>query len=99
MDSVLVCGVDEAGRGPLAGPVYAAAVILDKKRRINGLADSKVLAPERRHVLAGRIKERASAGALAHATGHRRNRTNTGHASSAPMHRAVQARGGRPEEA
>ena len=47
----LICGVDEAGRGPLAGPVYAAAVILDKKRRINGLADSKVLPAERREVL------------------------------------------------
>ena len=42
----MVCGVDEAGRGPLAGPVYAAAVILDRKRRINGLADSKVLTAE-----------------------------------------------------
>src|SRR3989338_590884 len=47
---LLVCGVDEAGKGPLAGPVYAAAVILDSKRRVRGLADSKVLAPERRAV-------------------------------------------------
>jgi ribonuclease HII len=53
---LLVCGVDEAGRGPLAGPVYAAAVILDPARRINGLADSKVLAAERRDTLAGRIR-------------------------------------------
>ena len=42
---LVVCGVDEAGRGPLAGPVYAAAVILDPARRVNGLADSKVLTP------------------------------------------------------
>ncbi|TMH84218.1 MAG: ribonuclease HII, partial [Betaproteobacteria bacterium] len=64
----VVCGVDEAGRGPLAGPVYAAAVILNPARRINGLADSKVLAPERREVLAGRIKERAIAWAVAQAS-------------------------------
>jgi ribonuclease HII len=47
-----VCGVDEAGRGPLAGPVVAAAVILDPRRPIDGLADSKVLTPERREELA-----------------------------------------------
>ena len=64
----LVCGVDEAGRGPIAGPVYAAAVILDPARRVNGLADSKVLTPERREVLAARIKERAVAWAVAHAS-------------------------------
>jgi ribonuclease HII len=46
-----VAGMDEAGRGPLAGPVVAAAVIVDPARRIRGLADSKVLAPERREVL------------------------------------------------
>ena len=44
----LICGIDEAGCGPLAGPVVAAAVILDPKRRIYGLRDSKVLKPERR---------------------------------------------------
>jgi len=59
--SNLIAGVDEAGRGPLAGPVVVAAVILDSARRINGLADSKVLAPERRELLAGRIRERAIA--------------------------------------
>ena len=55
MRKLLVCGVDEAGRGPIAGPVYAAAVILDPARRVNGLADSKMLTAERREVLAGRI--------------------------------------------
>lgn len=99
MDSVLVCGVDEAGRGPLAGPVYAAAVILDKKRRINGLADSKVLAPERREVLAARIKERAIAWAVASATVEEIDRLNIFHASMLAMRRAVQALGVRPEEA
>jgi len=59
--SALVCGVDEAGRGPLAGPVVVAAVILDPRRRINGLADSKVLTPARREVLDARIRERAIA--------------------------------------
>jgi ribonuclease HII len=99
MDSVLVCGVDEAGRGPLAGPVYAAAVILDKERRINGLADSKVLLPERREVLAGRIKERAIAWSIASASVEEIDRINIFHASMLAMRRAVQALGVRPEEA
>jgi ribonuclease HII len=99
MDSVVVCGVDEAGRGPLAGPVYAAAVILDRKRRINGLADSKVLTPERRDVLAGRIRERAIAWAVASATVEEIDRINIFHASMLAMRRAVQALGVRPEEA
>jgi len=99
MDSVLVCGVDEAGRGPLAGPVYAAAVILDRKRRINGLADSKVLTPERREVLAGRIKERAVAWSVAHATVEEIDRINIFHASMLAMRRAVQALGVEPAEA
>jgi ribonuclease HII len=55
----LIAGVDEAGRGPLAGPVVAAAVILDPKRQIRGLRDSKQLTPERRAVLAQRIWARA----------------------------------------
>ncbi len=63
----LIAGVDEAGRGPLAGPVVAAAVILDPRRPIRGLRDSKQLAPERRTVLAGRIRERAIAWAVAEA--------------------------------
>jgi ribonuclease HII len=56
-----VAGVDEAGRGPLAGPVVVAAVILDPRRRVRGLADSKVLCEERRERLAPRIRERAIA--------------------------------------
>jgi ribonuclease HII len=54
-----LAGVDEAGRGPLAGPVVAAAVILDPARPIDGLADSKLLAPERRRELATLIRARA----------------------------------------
>ena len=88
-DSLFVCGVDEAGRGPLAGPVYAAAVILDPKRRVNGLADSKVLDPERREVLAARIKERAIAWSVAFATVEEIDRLNIFHASMLAMRRAV----------
>ena len=87
---VLVCGVDEAGRGPLAGPVYAAAVILDPARRINGLADSKVLTAERRDVLAERIKERATAWAIASASVEEIDRLNIFHASMLAMRRAVE---------
>ena len=58
---MLVAGVDEAGRGPLAGPVVAAAVILAPERRIRRLADSKLLTPERREELFGLIQERATA--------------------------------------
>src|SRR5205807_9206934 len=56
-----VAGVDEAGRGPLAGPVVAAAVVLDPERRLKGLRDSKLLAPADREELFGRISERAVA--------------------------------------
>ena len=88
-DSLFVCGVDEAGRGPLAGPVYAGAVILDPARRINGLADSKVLTAERREVLAERIKERALAWSVAFATVEEIDRLNIFHASMLAMKRAV----------
>jgi len=99
MDSVLICGVDEAGRGPLAGPVYAAAVILDKQRRINGLADSKVLTAERREVLAGRIKERAVAWAVASASVEEIDRINIFQASMLAMRRAIEGLSVAPDEA
>ena len=86
----LICGVDEAGRGPIAGPVYAAAVILDPARQIRGLADSKVLAAERRDVLAGRIKERAIAWAVACASVAEIDRINILRASLLAMRRAVE---------
>ncbi|MGH1538243.1 MAG: ribonuclease HII, partial [Gammaproteobacteria bacterium] len=57
----LVAGIDEAGRGPLAGPVVAAAVILDPMRPIVGLSDSKKLSPKRRALLAGAIHQQALA--------------------------------------
>jgi ribonuclease HII len=60
-----VAGIDEAGRGSLFGPVFAAAVILDPDKPIRGLNDSKQLAADRREVLAGRIRERAAAWSVA----------------------------------
>jgi ribonuclease HII len=60
-----VAGVDEVGRGALFGPVVAAAVILSPERPVRGLNDSKLLTPERRQVLAGRIRERALGWAVA----------------------------------
>jgi ribonuclease HII len=99
MTAILICGVDEAGRGPIAGPVYAAAVILDPARRVNGLADSKVLSAERREVLAGRIKERAIAWAVAHASVEEIDRINILRASLLAMRRAVEQLKMVPEEA
>lgn len=64
-NSVLTAGLDEVGRGPLAGPVVTAAVILDPRRRIQGLADSKVLSPARRQALALEIKGKAIAWSIA----------------------------------
>ena len=60
----IVCGVDEAGRGPLAGPVFAAAVILDPRRPIDGLRDSKKLTAARRDERAPLIRAPALAGAV-----------------------------------
>src|SRR3954469_22459660 len=96
---VVVCGVDEAGRGPLAGPVYAAAVILDPARRVNGLADSKILRAERREVLAERIKARAVAWSVASASVEEIDRINIFQASMLAMRRAVQGLGVKPEVA
>lgn len=85
-----ICGVDEAGRGPLAGPVTAAAVILDPDRRINGLADSKVLSAERREELAVRIRERALAYAIAEASVEEIDTLNILQATLLAMRRAVE---------
>jgi len=65
MSDRLVCGVDEVGRGPLAGPVVAAAVILDPERPIAGLTDSKKLSPRRREALDQAIRAQAHAYAIA----------------------------------
>jgi len=94
----LVCGVDEAGRGPLAGPVYAAGVILDPARPIRGLADSKQLTPERREVLAARIRERALAFAVASASVAEIDALNILQATLLAMRRAVAALALAPHE-
>ncbi len=86
----LVAGVDEAGRGPLAGSVYAAAVILDPERKISGLADSKVLAEERREELACEIKASAVAFSIAQANVEEIDRLNILHASMLAMARAIE---------
>lgn len=88
---LLVCGVDEAGRGPLAGPVYAAAVILDPQRPIPGLRDSKKLSPARRTRLASEIQAHALAWSVATATVAEIDRLNILHATLLAMRRAVLA--------
>jgi len=92
----LIAGVDEAGRGPLAGPVVAAAVILDAGRPIRGLRDSKQLTPERREVLAGRIRERAVAWAVAQCDHEEIDLLNILQATLLAMRRALLALGTRP---
>lgn len=90
------CGVDEAGRGPLAGPVFAAAVILDTARPIPGLADSKALTARVRERLAGEIRERALAWAVASASVAEIDTLNILQASLLAMRRAVEALDHRP---
>lgn len=94
----LVCGVDEAGRGPLAGPVYAAAVMLDPARRIRGIDDSKQISEREREKIALRIKERALAWSIAFATVEEIDRLNIYWATMLAMQRAVQALGVAPAE-
>jgi ribonuclease HII len=92
-----VCGVDEAGRGPLAGPVYAAAVILDPARRIRGLDDSKQLTADVRLELAERIRSRALAWAVASASVEEIDALNILQATLLAMRRAVAALAVMPE--
>ena len=88
---LLICGVDEAGRGPLAGPVSAAAVILDEDYPIEGLADSKKLSEKQRDLLAPVIRERALAWAVAYAEVEEIDRLNILQATLLAMKRAVLA--------
>ena len=85
----LVCGIDEAGRGPLAGTVVAAAVILDPLRPIVGLNDSKKLSEKKRDALAVLIRERAVAWFVASASVEEIDRLNILHATMLAMQRAV----------
>ena len=93
----LLCGVDEAGRGPLAGPVVAAAVILHPRRPVEGLADSKTLTARRREELAEEIRSRAIAWAVAAASVEEIDSLNILRASLLAMRRAVEALGIKPQ--
>lgn len=86
----LVAGVDEAGRGPLAGPVVAAAVILDVRAPIQGLADSKQLSPRRREQLFDEIRAKALCCSVAQASVEEIDRLNILQATMLAMQRAVQ---------
>ncbi len=89
--SILVCGVDEAGRGPLAGSVYAAAVILNVNNPIAGLADSKKLSEKKRDFLSGEIKTKSLAWAIASASCQEIDQINILQASLLAMKRAIEA--------
>lgn len=97
--SGLVCGIDEAGRGPLAGPVVAAAVILDPAHPIEGLDDSKKLSEKKRDMLAILIRQHAIAWAVAEASVEEIDRFNILQATLLAMRRAVEALAVRPERA
>ncbi len=86
----LLAGVDEAGRGPLAGPVVAAAVILDELRPIAGLADSKKLSPARREKLYDEIRAKALCCSVAEASVEEIDRLNILQATMLAMRRAVE---------
>lgn len=86
-----VCGVDEAGRGPLAGPVVAAAVILDPARPIAGLRDSKIMTERKRMQVAEQIRQQALAWAIAEASVEEIDCLNILQATLLAMRRAVEA--------
>jgi len=96
---MLIAGIDEAGRGPLAGPVFAAAVILDPARPIPGLRDSKVLSAGQRDRLAVEIRAHAIAWAVASADVGEIDTLNILQATLLAMRRAVEALTIRPAEA
>jgi ribonuclease HII len=89
MEHQCIAGVDEVGRGPLAGPVIAAAVILDCKKRIRGLADSKLLTAKKRESLAVKIQERAKSWSIGRAEVAEIDRFNIFKATLMAMQRAV----------
>ena len=93
-----VCGIDEAGCGPLAGPVYAAAVILNPDDPIEGLNDSKKLTEKKREALYPQIKERALAWAIASATAQEIDEINILQARLLAMRRAVEMLSIKPDQ-
>lgn len=94
----LIAGVDEAGRGPLAGSVVAAAVILDPARPIEGLTDSKKLSEKKRIALEAEIKDKACCWSIAEASVEEIDELNILHASMLAMRRAVLDLDHRPEK-
>lgn len=86
----LIAGVDEVGRGPLAGPVFAAAVILNPQKKIEGLVDSKILTAKQRELLAKKIQNYSLSWALGRAEVHEIDTLNILHASLLAMKRAVE---------
>ncbi|HUY41378.1 MAG TPA: ribonuclease HII [Candidatus Dormibacteraeota bacterium] len=88
---LLVAGIDEVGRGPLAGPVIAACVVVSKPLMLPGLNDSKQVRPEQRRRLAEQIKERADAWAIGSASVAEIDRLNIYYASVLAMERAIEA--------
>lgn len=89
--ATFVCGVDEAGRGPLVGSVVAAAVILDPAKPIEGLKDSKKLSSKKREMLSALIKEKALAWAIGEASAREIDEINILNATMLAMQRAVLA--------
>lgn len=94
-----LAGIDEAGRGPLAGPVYAAAVILDPERPIDGLDDSKKLCAQRREDLAMQIREQSLAWCVASADVHEIDTLNILQATMLAMRRACEGLSIKPVQA
>ena len=94
----MICGVDEAGRGPLAGPVFAAAVILGSGHGIVGLKDSKKLSAKQREALSAQIRQHAAAWAVASATVEEIDTINILQATLLAMRRAVEGLALQPDE-
>jgi ribonuclease HII len=94
---MLMAGVDEAGRGPLAGPVVAAAVIFRPDERLRGLRDSKLLTPEARDELAAKIRDRAVAWAIGESAVGEIDALNIHHATLLAMKRAIESLSTKPE--
>lgn len=92
-DIDLICGVDEAGRGPWAGPVTAAAVILNPKKPISGLTDSKKISEKKRFALEPEIKAKTAFWCVAHANPDEIDRMNIREATFLAMQRAISGLG------
>ena len=90
MNEKIIVGIDEAGRGPLAGRVYAACVVLDKNNKISGLNDSKKLSENRRNILYKEIKEKAAGYGIAYAESDEIDKLNILQATFLAMRRSIE---------